>query len=587
MTAVLRARSSSTSTSSTTSTNVAGPAPAPASCPPLPLLVLSLRGSQAEMGAQHGRLLREAGGHEAAIAFYPGLPERLLRGGLEYPVDRLVERWGGALKGLLLGRMERQRPADYLERTRAFNEALGWPRSHSRHLLVMDLFQNVVGLIGRLGLAPLSRRASAAALPACSTLAVWDGASAGGELRHARNFDFPGIGIWDRAPVVAFCAPERGVRYGFVTTRGADLPGVTAFNEAGLTVTAHTRFHRDIRFTGAAVVDLGHDIVRRAESLADAVAIARERPVSSSWGLAVSSARERRAVVIETAGSQIEVVEPRQDHLTCANRYRHAATRRGEVDASAAWAEHSDAREQRLHDLVEHGRSRGGLERHDLEQVLADQTDPDAPARTRGAGGVVSQPATVQSIVAEPARRALHVSVGPAPTSQGPFVRVPWSWDAPVGAVVAADVAPPRRADAYARYVEAARLDVHTHDLAAVLAELAAAVALEPDDPSYRFLAGCLSLREGQAERALAHLEHGLLHEVAPFRRGQLGFWAARAADVARRPERAAALRAELLASPDPRLVELRSSAARDRSRPFDARRARRIQLNMMVCDAV
>ena len=26
------------------------------------------------------------------------------------------------------------------------------------------------------------------------------------------NFDFPGIGIWDRAPVVAFCAPERGVR---------------------------------------------------------------------------------------------------------------------------------------------------------------------------------------------------------------------------------------------------------------------------------------------------------------------------------------------------------------------------------------
>ncbi|MCC6995653.1 MAG: hypothetical protein IT370_13675 [Deltaproteobacteria bacterium] len=578
MTALLRARSSAAATS---------PAAAPASQPIQPLLVLNLRGSQAEMGAQHGRLLRAHGGHEAALAFYPELPERLLRGGLEAPARRLVERWGGALKQLLLGRLERDRPREYLERTRAFNQALGWPSSHSRHLLVMDLFQNVVGLIGRLGLPPLSRRATAAAVPACSTLVVWGGASADGALRHARNFDFPGIGIWDRAPVVALCTPERGVRYGFVTTRGADLPGVTAFNEAGLTVTAHTRFHRSIRFSGASVVDLGHDIARRAESLADALAIARERPVSSSWGLAVSSARERRAIVVETAGDRVEAALPHTDHLTCANRYRHAATRRGEVDASAAWAAHSDAREARLHDLVEQGRPRGGLARHDLEQALADQLDPDAPAQPRGAGGVVSQPATVQSIVAEPEQRALHVSIGPAPASQGPFVRVPWDWEGPVGAVQAAAAAPARPQDAFAHYVEAARLEVHSHDLDAVLVELEHAVRLSPDDPSYRFLAGCLALRQGHAPRALAHLLHGLGHEVAPFRRGQLTFWAARAADVAGQPARAAALRSALQASADPRLAELRARARRDQTQRFDAAGAARLQLNMMLCDAL
>ena len=43
----------------------------------------------------------------------------------------------------------------------------------------------------------------------------------GGTLKHARNFDFPGIGVWDQAPEVVLCDPDEGVRYGFVTSRGA------------------------------------------------------------------------------------------------------------------------------------------------------------------------------------------------------------------------------------------------------------------------------------------------------------------------------------------------------------------------------
>ena len=81
----------------------------------------------------------------------------------------------------------------------------------------------------------------------CSSLAVWGDATVDGELRHARNFDFPGATMWDTAPAVVFCEPTDGLRYGFVTTRGVDAPGITCFNEAGLTLTVHTRFHRDVR----------------------------------------------------------------------------------------------------------------------------------------------------------------------------------------------------------------------------------------------------------------------------------------------------------------------------------------------------
>ncbi len=103
-----------------------------------------------------------------------------------------------------------------------------------------------------------------------------------------RNFDFPGVGVWDAAPAFVVCAPTAGQRYGFFATRGADAPVVTVVNEAGLVIAPHTRWHRDVdvrrrddrrrRSTS---------IARRAETLEDAIRIARERPISSSWGIAI------------------------------------------------------------------------------------------------------------------------------------------------------------------------------------------------------------------------------------------------------------------------------------------------------------
>jgi hypothetical protein len=81
--------------------------------------------------------------------------------------------------------------------------------------------------------------------------------SADGELMHARNFDFPGVGVWDKSPTIVYCTPDHGIPYGYLGARGADVPGITAFNAEGLTVTFHTRFHRDVDFKATGVIDLG------------------------------------------------------------------------------------------------------------------------------------------------------------------------------------------------------------------------------------------------------------------------------------------------------------------------------------------
>ena len=54
---------------------------------------------------------------------------------------------------------------------------------------------------------------------------AWGDATVDGELLFARNFDFPGVGVWDAAPAFVACAPDGGQRYGFFTTRGARHAG--------------------------------------------------------------------------------------------------------------------------------------------------------------------------------------------------------------------------------------------------------------------------------------------------------------------------------------------------------------------------
>ena len=64
-------------------------APAPVRALGVPLLVVRLRGTQEEMGRQHGRILKAIGGYEQALAFYPRLPERLILGGFA-PISRVT-----------------------------------------------------------------------------------------------------------------------------------------------------------------------------------------------------------------------------------------------------------------------------------------------------------------------------------------------------------------------------------------------------------------------------------------------------------------------------------------------------------------
>jgi hypothetical protein len=424
---------------------------------------------------------------------------------------------------------------------------------------------------------------AAAAVPACSTAIAWGRATADGELLFARNFDFPGVGVWDAAPAFVVCAPDRGQRYGFFTTRGADTAVVTVVNEAGLVMAPHTRWHRNASWRGGMIVDLVHDIARRAETLADAIRIARERPTSSTWGLAIGSAREKAACVIEIAGPDIEIVRPEGDTLVCANRYR-SRLRDGQLAASSAWAFHSDHRERKLRSHVE---GRSCLTARDLAGFLGDRRDGDDTIRHFGS--ILAQPVNVHCAVVAPASRTAWVGVDRAPVCEGRWAELGWTWDGPAGAwelgntedsgftAVAHDdfVAPHSKATLHVH--EASRRYETHHDNAGASAEIDLAIADAPGDPSLRLAAGWLAYEAGDLDRAVMHFETGLARETDPYRRGQLLLWGSRAAKRIDSP-RAGQWLDELATLTGDGVDELRAAATRRfRGRPH---------VNLMLADA-
>jgi hypothetical protein len=265
----------------------------------------------------------------------------------------------------------------------------------------------------------------------------------------------------------------------------------------------------------------------------------------------------------------------------------------GEATASYAWAIHSDARERRLRELA----AATAADAPALARMLADRVDSHAPGVVRRAGGVVAQPINVHAIVVEPEAQAALVAVGRAPAVDGPWLRVAWRWDGPVGAwelpSLASDAAITvtpvetglARDVASEHLAEVARLEQTTHDAGAMAEELDRAIAHAPDDPSLRLVALWVHFRRGDLGRAVAEARAGLAIESILYRRGQLLLWGARAAAAAGDARIRDAWLDELERTGGDEVEDLRARGRRDRRRPMWSAR-RRPDASLAMLDA-
>src|SRR3954462_14651163 len=99
--------------------------------PVMPLWIARLAGDQETMGRQHGELVATQRGASEwiarVLAYYPEMPERVLVGDAHNTRERALRAMVTAAKHAALLALDRDRPAEYAARARAFMVAAGRP----------------------------------------------------------------------------------------------------------------------------------------------------------------------------------------------------------------------------------------------------------------------------------------------------------------------------------------------------------------------------------------------------------------------------------------------------------------------------
>ena len=253
-------------------------------------------------------------------------------------------------------------------------------------------------------------------LVGCSAFAAWNARSADSTLLVGRNFDFWVGGDFARNRLVTFCRPESG--YPFASIGWAGMCGVlSGMNAQGLTVTLNAAKGPLPTRVATPISLLARTILQYAATIDEAAAIADTTRTFVSESLLVSSARDRRAAIIEKTPRRTALYRPDEERLRCTNHYQSDAFRDDPDNRENIATTDSRYRFERLGELMD---SLGPLDPVRGAAILRDR---------RGLGGSdigltneksLNQAIAHHAVVFQPERLLMWVST--EPWQAGPMI---------------------------------------------------------------------------------------------------------------------------------------------------------------------
>lgn len=507
------------------------------------IAVLHLRGNAFERGRQHGLLLREQI-QNGVVAYFMRVFQSRLRLAAEQSRKLMARLVPLAIKQFTLNtflfpRLLRAMPTEVRDELAGLSSTSGIELNDAAQTSV---FPDIVLYFLGKGLQGQGKLLPDAAFDACTSFAAWGPATADGSFLVARNLDFFGVGVWDRHPAVFYHHPDRGQSYVSIASAGVALSGITAINQAGLTVAPQIKRTRAVRLDGIGMLYLAHEIARRAESLDDAIRIAREAKPAVGFSLVVTDARRRAVAAIECSAERVSARVHQGDAagwshadtpactFTQTNHYTCPDQVSGELDVAPSIRAHSIGRYRRALELLR--THYGRMTPASLAGFLADHHDPFA-GRERMLGSVITQPCNLTAAVFRPEQGEFWVAEGTAPVSHARFLRFTVDDAAPAAAEADALPAPavcldPRFA-AYRHVVRAYVLQLDDAPVDEILDALAAAEAGDAGEGLYPYLIGLFALRAGRIAAAASAFGRATtaLGKDVPHREQALRCWSA------------------------------------------------------------
>lgn len=543
--------------------------------------VCKLEGDFYAMGRQHGELLGDAV-REGPLPYYRTYLERLVGGAHGGAGAKLV--WP-ILRRAVGRRVARGMPDYARETLRGMADGAGLSYQDVLDGCTMpDALMWAAAKSMRLRrIGPAVHHRLALGL-GCTSAMAWGDATADGKLLHARNLDYHGVATWPKTAAVLFHQPEHGHRYVSVSAAGVPMGGVTAMNEAGLTLTVHQHMFTDrTRLGGTTIGTVGDEIMRGASSLDEAEAIlGRYRPIGC-WTYLITDGHRREVLCWEENPdrSAARRFSPEDGTFGYANIYLDPELGRTERALYGSYWRHNQARHTRANGLLE--AQRGQLDPAAMAGILGDTGATDCRIHN-----AIAMLMTVGSVVFRPEDGAFWIGTGEAPTSQGrylPFSLEKEGYDPSLGELDTTEADPAVR-DAFDAYRQGYLAYFDERDLPAARCHLARAIELQPKQALYHFVAGLIDLQRGEPQAAFDALSRALsLGHHDPERVAAFHLWRGRAADVAGRRGEARVDYEAALSRPADRPVH--TAAKRGLGRRYKARRARRIALDFAFADVV
>lgn len=553
------------------------------------LHLLKVKGTPYEMGRQHGRLLADEV-RTGPLPYYRTFVEKIFG----------AKRFGPAGAAMLAvlnrtvgARVAAAMPPFVLDTVRGMADGAGMP--YGALLEGATMPDSMLWAASRLmqlkGPGPAVYHRMALGL-GCTSAVAWGSATRDGKLLHARNLDYHGVSCWPRTQTVIFHEPDEGQRYASVTAAGAALGGITAMNEAGLTLTVHQHMFTDkVRLglrgaTGTPIGVVGDIVMRNARSLDEAASILASHTPIGCWTYVVADGHGREVLCHEEnpyRRAALRVGGASGDGKSTfgyANIYLDRELGDTEVNLYGTYWRHNHARHTRVNELLDTGA--GSLDPRAMGGILGDVGE--GPCRLSRSIGMVL---TVGSTVFRPEDGALWVGVGEAPSSHGTFVPLSLAAEDEAPELGAFRTEVPESARRAFEHFRRAYVAYTDHgDLDQARREMGHACELEPSQSLYHATNGLLALAAGDATVGVHKLAEAvrLGHPDEP-RLAAFHLWRGRAHDVL--GARAEAQRSYRLALALRSDAPVAAAAKKNLKQPFTLSRARRIQIDMSLADVV
>lgn len=502
--------------------------------------VVRLAGDPYEMGWQHGALLKDAIARGPIPAFSKYV-SRVVELAAPGPASPLIAKVANEALWRGVGRtIASNFPDEAREAIEGLAQGADMDRDELWRAVTMpETYLFVIGLFLAARRPHVAPRFSVP-ICGCTSAVAWGNATSDGRMLHARNFDYQGVGTWDVEPLIAFHRPSKGQRYVAVSSAGVLLGGITAMNEAGLSMVVHQHLASvDFDLGGMPVGVAGDRIMRFAENLNDAEKILREHVPNGSWTYLVTSEREQEVLCFELTSKRSHAFRPAGPTFGYSNIYLAAPLEGIEAHLYPAQWRHNTGRYHRATSLLE--ARRGAITADHMAAILGDTGSTSCRFQD-----AISSLVTVASVVFDARDSVVWAAEGRAPTSNHPFHAFSLKDEAPVpsrGTLrggAEKDAAQLRAFDAYREAYEA---HFDHDDLPRARELLARACREAPGQWVFGFVAGLAALLAGDLEGADVHFTRiaSVAHPEGA-RRAALSLWHGRVHDLRKR--RVEALRA-------------------------------------------